>query len=130
MEIIEINMPPGSPGNFFCPLTGEPAVNDSGALAASCIAYIPPLAFADALIECPQFKRHWIRMLKNTDRLSLQEDIAGEGIKDFLESYEEPQNQKLIGFAITTTTLQPRVAPEFSEPIFKLPFFYVVNFWI
>lgn len=130
MEIIEIHMPPGSPGNFFCPLTGEPAVNPSGALSASCIAYIPPLAFADALIKCPHFKRHWKSMLKNADPLALQENITGEFIKDFLESYEGPQNQKLIGFAITTTTLQPRVAPEFSEPIFTLPFFYVVNFWI
>jgi hypothetical protein len=52
MEVIKINIPPGLPGDFFCPLSGEPAMSDSGMLAVSCVAYIPPLAFHDAIVGC------------------------------------------------------------------------------
>lgn len=128
MEVIEIQIPPGLEGDFFCPLSGDPAVDENGVLAVSCVAYIPPLAFHDAIIACPHFDTYWEGILENADMDALQGNIMGEYIQGFLEAYEGPVNQKLIGFRVVTTTLVPRVTPEFAEPIYTLPFFYVINF--
>lgn len=128
MELIEINIPPGLSGDFFCPLSGEVAVDEDGRLAVSCIAYIPPLAFADAIIGCPHFEEYWESILKDADMEVLQRNLSGEFILGFLEAYEGPPDQKLIGFRVETTTLHPRVTPEFLEPVYTLPFFYVINF--
>jgi hypothetical protein len=129
MEVIEINIPPGLPDDFFCPLSGEPAMSDAGLLAVSCVAYIPPLAFHDAVIGCQHFGSYWEGVLENADVDALQENFTGESIRGFLEAYDGPANQKLIGFRVATTTLHPRVTPEFAEPIYTLPFFYIINFW-
>jgi hypothetical protein len=128
MEVIEIHIPPGLPGDFYCPLSGEPAVDENGVLAVSCVAYIPPLAFHDAIIACPLFESYWEGILENADMDVLQGNLTGEFIQGFLEAYEWPTNQKLIGFRVETTTLRPRVTPEFAEPIYTLPFFYIINF--
>jgi hypothetical protein len=129
MEVIKINIPPGLPGDFFCPLSGEPAMSESGLLAVSCVAYIPPLAFHDAIVGCPHFGSYWEGVLNNADMHAIQQNLSGEIIQGFLEAYESPVHQKLIGFRVATTTLQPRVAPEFAKPIYTLPFFYIINFW-
>jgi hypothetical protein len=129
MEVIEINIPPGLPDDFFCPLSGEPAITECGSLGRSCIAYIPPLAFHDAIIGCPHFAGFWEDILKDADMDALEGNISGEFIEGFLESYEGPEHQKLIGFKLVTTTLRPRVAPEFVDPIYTIPLFFVINFW-
>jgi hypothetical protein len=129
MEVIEINIPAGLPDRFFCPLSGEPAMTEFGSLAVSCIAYIPPLAFHDAIIGCPTFDNVWEDFLKTSDMHALQENISGEFIQEFLEAYDGPAHQKLIGFKVVSTSLRPLVAPEFEEPIYTIPLFYVINFW-
>jgi hypothetical protein len=128
MQVIEIIIPPGLPGDFFCPMSGEPAVDENGSLAISCVAYIPPLAFHDAIIACPEFLSYWEDVLEHADIDLLRDNVTGESINKFLETYESPENQMLIAFRLVTTTIEPRMAPEFSEPIYTLAFFYVVNF--
>jgi hypothetical protein len=129
MELLEIKIPAGLSGDFFCPLSGEPAVSEDGFLAASCIGYIPPLAFHDAIISCPHFEDYWERILEREDITKLREDLAGESIKKYLLAYEAPAHQKLIGFRVETTSLVRLYAPEFSEPVYTVPFFYIINFW-
>jgi hypothetical protein len=129
MEIIDIILPVGDDGNFFCPLSGAPAISEDGELGESCIAYIPPAAFADAYMSCARLAEFWEETLRDVDRDALEGNVTGELIKDILEHYEEPQNQKLIGFRVMTTTLHPIYAPEFLDPIHTIAVFYVVNFW-
>jgi hypothetical protein len=132
MEIIDINLPPGDKGDFYCPFTGELQMDDSGVTGPSCVAYIPPPAFADASIACSHFEKFWDNLLSETPEEMWEKvlgDLDGELIKGYLENYSGHPSQKLIGFRIKTTTLECRVAPEFDEPIHTLPFFYVVDFW-
>ena len=129
MEVIEINIPPEKPDVFFCPLSGEPAITECGALAVSCLAYIPPLAFHEAIIGCSTFENDWEDFLKDADTDALEENITGEFIQGFLEAYDGPAHQKLIGFKVNITTVRPMVAPEFAEPIYTIAVFYIINFW-
>jgi hypothetical protein len=132
MEIIDINSPPGDSGDFYCPFTGELQMDDVGATGPSCVAYIPPPAFADARIACRHFEKFWDKLLGEVPeetREQLVNDLDGDLIKGYLENYSGHPSQKLIGFRIKTTTIECRVAPEFDEPIHTLPFFYIVDFW-
>ena len=86
MELVEIKIPAGLSGDFFCPLSGEPAVCESGFLAVSCIAYIPPLAFHDAIIGCPLFEDYWEQILAKEDIGKLREDLVGASIKKYLRA--------------------------------------------
>jgi hypothetical protein len=81
-----------------------------------------------AIVACPHFRGDSEGVLKNTDVQALQQNLSEEIIQGFLEAYESPVHQRLIGFRVATTTLQPRVTPEFAEPIHTLPSFYMINF--
>lgn len=129
MQIIDIILPAGGSDDFFCPFSGVPAMSEEGLLGESCIAYIPPPVFAEAIISCPRFESFWDSISEGLDRESLEENVSGEQVRDLLVDYKVPQGQMLVGFKVESTTLYPRNAPEFAEKIYTLPVFYVLDFW-
>jgi hypothetical protein len=129
MEIIDVVFPKGLAGDFYCPLTGVPALTEDGELGLSCIGYIPPLAFHDAIIKCPHFDEYWERTLLASNRVAIEEDLSGALVQEILEAYDSPKSQKLMGFRIETTSNTPRVAPEFDAPIHTVAAFYIIDFW-
>jgi hypothetical protein len=132
MEIINIDLPPGDNGAFFCPFTGELQMDESGISGPSCVAYIPPPVFADAVIACRHFQEFWDKLLGDiTEEMWEQvlDDLEGEILTEYLKAYDGVSTQKLIGFRVKTTSTEPRVTPEFDHPVHTLSFFYVVDFW-
>lgn len=132
MEIIDIDLPPGDDGDFFCPFTGELQMDDVGVSGPSCVAYIPPPVFAEARIACPHFQVFWDNLLNEAPeemREQVLSDLEGDVLLEYLGEYKGQPSQKLIGFRVKTTTLERRLAPEFERPIYTLAVFYVVDFW-
>lgn len=123
MEVMEIHIAPSVPDAFFCPLSGEPAVDEHGFLAVSCVASIPPLAFHHTMIGCPHLESYWAGVLENANIDVLHKNVTGESIQGFLEAHEGSENQNLIGFRVETTILPPRVLRRSQSPSTDCPVF-------
>jgi len=132
MEIIDIDLPPGDSGDFYCPFTGELQMDDVGVTGPSCVAYIPPPAFADARIACPHFEKFWDNLRSEAPEEMWEQvlgDLEGDILLEYLEEYNGLTSQKLIGFRVKTTSTVRLNAPEFDCPIYTIACFYVVDFW-
>jgi hypothetical protein len=132
MEIIDINLPPGDAGDFFCPFTGQLQMDNSGVSSPSCVAYIPPPVFAEARITCPHFEKFWDNLLNEAPAEMWEQvlsDLYGDILLEYLIEYEGLPSQKLIGFRVKTTSTVRLNAPEFDCPIYTIACFYVVDFW-